>query len=475
MKKLILSLLFFAATLTAANAATPWHHGRLMVSADSTYLQHADGTPFFWLGDTGWLLPQRLTHGEADHYLSSLAGAGFNVVQVQVMNGVPSENVYGSSSMPHGYDFDAIGKGKDGTAYWDNMDRIVATAAAKGIYVGMVCVWGGQVKAGRLSVSQARRYGRFLARRYKDCPNIVWIIGGDIRGDIKPEVWNALAEAIKAEDKNHLMTFHPFGRTMSATWFNNAKWLDFNMSQSGHRRYGQRRGDGDYTIEPGTEEDNWRYVEKSLAFRPLKPVLDAEPIYENIPQGLHDTTQPRWTAKDVRRYAYWSVFAGSCGHTYGHNSIMQFYKPGISSGYGNDMPWYDALKSPGFNQMKHLKRLMLAFPPQGRVADNAALVGGEGYRYDYIAVTRGKGYMLAYDYSARPMTLDLGRMGAGRKKAWWYGPADGSLQYIGEFDAKPATFSYDAPYMDGHDRVLIVTDGDTRYVEDNLNGKPQDK
>jgi hypothetical protein len=27
----------------------------------------------------------------------------------------------------------------------------------------------------------------------------------------------------------------------------------------------------------------------------------------------------------VRRYAYWSVFAGSCGHTYGHNAIMQFY------------------------------------------------------------------------------------------------------------------------------------------------------
>ena len=60
------------------------------------------------------------------------------------------------------------------------------------------------------------------------------------------------------------------------------------MFQSGHRRYGQRMGDTDYPIEDYTEEDNWRYVEKSLAMKPTKPVIDGEPSYENIPQGLHD-------------------------------------------------------------------------------------------------------------------------------------------------------------------------------------------
>ena len=85
---------------------------------------------------------------------------------------------------------------------------------------------------------------------------------------MKPTVWNALANTIKANDENHLMTFHPRGRTTSAIWFNDAKWLDFNMFQSGHRRYGQRLGDGDYTIQENTEEDNWRYVEKSFAMKP---------------------------------------------------------------------------------------------------------------------------------------------------------------------------------------------------------------
>lgn len=60
--------------------------------------------------------------------------------------------------------------------------------------------------------------------------------------------------------------------------------------------------------------------------KPTKPVIDGEPSYENIPQGLHDPKEVLWKACDVRRYAYWSVFAGAFGHTYGNNSIMQMKK-----------------------------------------------------------------------------------------------------------------------------------------------------
>ena len=62
------------------------------------------------------------------------------------------------------------------------------------------------------------------------------------------------------------MTFHPFGRTSSVRWFHNAKWLDFNMFKSGHRRYDQTRGDGDDTAQASVAEDNWRYVEELLIF-----------------------------------------------------------------------------------------------------------------------------------------------------------------------------------------------------------------
>lgn len=93
------------------------------------------------------------------------------------------------------------------------MNYIVKTAEHNGIYIGMICIWDGLVKGGLMDIEQAKAYGAFLANRYKGHPNIIWIIGEGIYGNIKTEIWNMLANAIKPIDKNHLMTFHPFGRT----------------------------------------------------------------------------------------------------------------------------------------------------------------------------------------------------------------------------------------------------------------------
>ena len=457
---IVLSCLAVASTM---NAQLPWKNGKLEVSAEGRYLKHQNGQPFFWLGDTGWLMPQRLNREEVAFYLDNCSRAGFNVVQVQTLNGVPSMNVYGQYSMTDGFDFSHIDK-KGVYGYWDHMDYIIRTAESKGIYIGMVCIWGGLVKSGQMDVEEAKAYGTFLAERYKDNPNIVWIIGGDTRGDVKTEVWETLARTIRSIDKNHLMTFHPFGRTMSATWFNDADWLDFNMFQSGHRRYGQTKGDGDNLADSNVAEDNWRYVEASLAKKPLKPVLDAEPSYEGIPHGLHNPKECRWTADDVRRYAYWSVFAGSFGHTYGNNSIMQFYREGYAPAYGAQETWQEALKDEGFNQMKYLKELMLRFPFFERI--QSVIAGTNGERYDRAIATRGNDYLLVYNYSARPMQIDLTKISGEKKKAWWFNPQNGSMTYIGEFENKITDFQYDAPYMRGEDRVLVVTDATKDYVNE---------
>lgn len=468
MKKLILSTIIFLSVITTAQTKTsklPWENGKLMVSENHRCLQLENGTPFFWLGDTGWLLPERLDRSEAEFYLDQCNKKGYNVVQVQTMNGAPSHNYYGQSSLPEGFDFKNINK-KGVYGYWDHMDYIIKTAEKKGIYIGMTCLWGGEVSNGRVTVEDAKAYGKFLGERYKNSPNIIWFIGGDIRGDVKPEVWEALATSIKSVDKDHLMTFHPRGRTCSAIWFNNAKWLDFNMFQSGHRRYGQRNGDGDYTIAENTEEDNWRYVEKSLVMKPLKPVIDGEPAYEDIPQGLHDFNETRWNANDVRRYAYWSVFAGSFGHTYGHNSIMQFMKPGVSGSFGAKRYWYDCLEDPGYNQMKYLKALMLSFPFFERIPDQSIIAGQNGERYDRAIATRGNDYLLVYNYTGRPMQIDLSKISGAKKSCWWLNPKNGQLQFIGEFDGnKIADFQIDAAYESGNDRVLIAVDSAKDYIK----------
>jgi hypothetical protein len=332
----------------------------------------------------------------------------------------------------------------------------------------MVPIWGGLVKDGLIDVDGARSYGKFLANRYGKCPNIIWMIGGDIQGDVRPDVWEALATSIKSIDHEHLMTYHPRGRYTSARWWSKAEWMDFHTFQSGHRKYGQRMGNKDYPIPDDTEEDNWMYVDSTWAYSPIKPVLDSEPSYEDIPKGLHDPNEQRWQDYDVRRYAYWSVFAGSCGHTYGHNAFMQMLKPGYPTSYGSDgteKSWYQALEDPGFSQMKHLKNLMLTMPYFERVADQSVIVGKNGTKYNRLLATRGNDYIMVYNYHSVPMHIDMTRVSGDKKNVWWMNARTGALSYIGEFDNKITTFNQPrARWMPIDDGVLIIIDSTKDYI-----------
>jgi len=468
MKKRILSVCLMLGLATIFTyAQKPWDNGKLVISSNNRYLQFENGRPFFWLGDTGWLVPQHLDRAEVEYYFNKCRRAGYNMVQIQVMDAVPSFNIYGQQSLPYGWDFTKADP--EGVySYWDHLDYIVRKAEQNGIYIGMVAIWGSQVQAGNINAEQAKAYGKFLAERYKSSPNIIWIMGGDIQGDIHPEVWNTLATSIKSIDNKHLMTFHPRGRCTSAKWWSKASWMDFHTFQSGHRKYGQRMGNKEYSIPDSTEEDNWMYVDSTWAYKPIKPVLDDEPSYEDIPKGLHDVNEARWQDYDVRRYAYWSVFAGSCGHTYGHNAIMQMLKPGYPTGYGSDgtvKAWYQGLEDPGYNQMQYLIDLMLSFPYFDRIPDQSIIAGKNGAKYDRLIATRGKDYLMVYNYNSDEMKIDLRKISGKKKLLWWFNPSDGAISFIETADNKIITISPQIEKTDKiNDRVLIAIDADKNYL-----------
>ena len=73
---LLLSLLI---TIMGADAQTS-QHGRIVVHPQGRYLQYADGTPFFYLGDTAWELFHRTTREEARLYLGDRARKGYTVI-----------------------------------------------------------------------------------------------------------------------------------------------------------------------------------------------------------------------------------------------------------------------------------------------------------------------------------------------------------------------------------------------------------
>ncbi|MET1056262.1 MAG: glycoside hydrolase family 140 protein [Pedobacter sp.] len=442
---------------------------KLAVSENKRFLMTADGKPFFWLGDTGWLLLNKLDRKEADQYLEDRRKKGFNVIQVMVLHTIPEKNIYGRRALIDGdISKPDTTKGNlpaDSTQYdyWDHLDYMVATAERKGLYMALVPVWGSPVKSGKVNPEQAKLYAAFLAKRYRDKTNIIWMNGGDIKGSDSIRVWQNIGQTLRANDPNHLITFHPRGRSQSSFWFQSAPWLDFNMVQSGHQRYEQDTSRKE-TLHYG--EDNWKYIEADYKLKPIKPTIDAEPSYEGIPQGLHDITQPRWTAADVRRYGYWSVFAGAFGYTYGQNSVMQMHrKEDKESAYGSDELWTSAINAPGASQMLYLKNLLLSrsffdrVPDQSLVAPEAGklLSVAQPEKYDRIAVTRGKNYVMAYTYTGINFSLIMGKIPGEKVKASWFDPRSGKTRVFGEISNRgTARFNPPGEKKDGNDWVLIL-------------------
>ncbi|MFG6685744.1 glycoside hydrolase family 140 protein [Mariniflexile sp. HNIBRBA6329] len=431
---------------------------KLEVSDNKHYFQTEDGKPFFWLGDTGWLTFKKLNRDEIKKYFADRKEKGYNVIQIMTMHSEEMANVYGDSAVvnkdlskplvtegnnfenPEEYDF------------WDHVDYALDVAEENNLYLGMVPIWGTSVKGGKVNLEQAKAYATFLGDRFKDRKNIIWLNGGDTPGEENTEIWNAIGSILKSKNPDCLVTFHPFGRTDSSDNYHNASWLDFNMFQSGHRRYDQETEGKMYA------QDNYKYVQVDFNLKPTKPTLDGEPSYEGIPQGLHDTLQPLWNDNDLRRYAYWSVFAGGAGFTYGNNHIMQMHENHTKpEAYGSKKYWVDALNDPGAGQMKYIKDLILQYPYFERVPDNS-LIANQGEKYDYLAATRGENYAFIYTYNGRIIFVNMGKIKGTEVDASWYNPKNGETTKIGTFKNEGIRdFDPLGDQVDGNDWVLILT------------------
>ena len=432
-----------AAALIALLSFAPWDLAaqdlpRLRVSDNKRFLVKADGQPFFWLGDTAWELFHRLNREDAVRYLRNRAERRVTVVQAVALaelDGLRDPNAYGHTPL---LDNDPTRPAvKDGPAndYWDHVDFIVGEAAKLGIYIGFLPTWGDKwnVRKGSgpevFNPQNAEAYGAWLGKRYQRTPNIIWILGGDrpIENDAHRAITRAMAAGIRAGDGGaHLMTLHPPGGNGSSTWFHDEDWLDFNMRQNGH-----------------VPEFTGRYDQTSVDYArtPVKPVLDAEPIYEDHPVSFDARRLGHSIASDVRRPLYWNLFEGAFGHTYGHHSVWQMWAPGRPPINNPLMPWYEAIDQPGAAQMQHGRALMESRPLLTRVPDPSIVVTGPvptsvpgAGRYQFVATRdQDRTYAMVYAPVGRRFSVRMNAIAGAKLRAWWFNPRTGSATAIGTF------------------------------------------
>lgn len=432
---------FFTATLSAQPAR---------VSENGRYLETADGTPFFYLGDTAWELFHRLNREEADRYLTDRAEKGFTVIQAVILaqiNGLTDPNANGDLPLVDSDPTQPV------EAYFEHVDYIVRKAASLGLTIGMLPTWGNYWNSIApddiiFTPENARSFGSYLGKRYREDP-IIWILGGDhnVHTPKDKAIIEAMVAGLKAGDGGaHLVTYHPRGPGLSSDYFHTSDWLDFNMYQSSHG---------------GHDHDNGLYAEHDRALEPAKPTLDGEPRYERIPTGFYFdgfNRQDRFDDDDSRQAAYWSVLAGACGHTYGHNSIWQMYAPERTPIIGAITPWYEALDHPGSLQMKYLRQLFENYSfaklqPAQELVLNGPDRGGSKIR---SAIADDRSYALVYTPKGESFTIDKSRIEGNHISESWFDPRYGVTYRIHSGDTKGIQ-TYTPPTSGrGQDWILII-------------------
>ncbi len=337
-------------------------HGPLKVSSNSKYLEHIDGTPFFWLGDTWWCgLVKRVSWPEKFKMLTEdRVEKGFSVIQI-------TAGLY-----HYNKDFDELGSNEAGwpwdkefktinEAYFDLADLKIEYLVEKGLIPCIFGAWGFHLHF--RGVEKMKKHWRYLVARWGAYP-VVWCVAGEARMPfsdfpdgvkIKKELvegWSEVAKYLRSIDPyKRVMTVHPSPRPntdesySSRDVFYNKELFDIDILQTGHTG----KAIMDITL---------RELRKSLLAEPTKPVINTEVLYEGI-MGSN------W--QEVQRFLFWThMLSGAAGHSYGAVGLTSFItdeikKSGVMFLMWGSHTWEEAYQFKGSYQLGIGKKFLEQF------------------------------------------------------------------------------------------------------------------
>ncbi|GAA1661465.1 hypothetical protein GCM10009807_01430 [Microbacterium lacus] len=408
-----------------------YRHGFPKVASAGKYFEYADGTPFYYLGDSHWTLREENWSGSNVEGIDSQfrygvdhrASQGFTVFQSQplAMNGqgIDVSSGVAATTLPALRDLD------NKFAYVADAGLVHANAA-----------WQFTSTLGVTDPATLTALGRYWSARYGAYP-VLWTtaqeVDSDFYGQIDPQYWKQLAAGISnSDDYDHPLTAHMQTQTASLE----SGW----GGEAFHEWYGLQT----QTADRGLYEDAYTAAVD-------QPVITYETSYE-----LNNTTTDA-----ARRFAYRAFLSGSYGYGYGvqgvwatHQSPDEWFK------YGPYFRWFDGLNSAGGKQMAHVSEFFesLAWWKLVPQFDGSTRSDFGGSPDVTLAVDGDETYVAYFASGSSQPPGHLRGMGASEYSARWFDPRTGEYTTIdasieaedGEW-AVPATPSLD-------DWVLLVTD-----------------
>ncbi|MDQ3249789.1 MAG: DUF4038 domain-containing protein, partial [Chloroflexota bacterium] len=426
-------------------------HGPIRLAANKRHLEHADGTPFFWLADTAWNGPLRATEEEWARYLQTRRRQQFTTVQWVSTHwrAAPNGDRTGQLAFT-GHEQITINP-----AFFQRLDSYVKATAQAGLLNVAVLLWAvgsganPQIDPGfGLPEDQAILLARYMVARWGAYP-IVWILAGDgkYQGDFAAR-WRRIGRAVFGDRPHAPVMMHCGGQQWPAEEFRREPWLDMLGYQSGH-------GDSDDTLRwivNGPPAQEW-------SREPRLFQLNVEPAYEN--HLAYHSRQPH-TAQSVRQAIYWSLLnAPTAGVTYGGHGVWGWDDGSAPSvdhpNSGTPLPWDAALNMPAAEAMAHLADLFtgiewwrlrpapLLLAEQPGVSDvRRTILASQSETGDLVVAYVPRGDRITIRTSGLPANL----------VATWFNPRTGASTVIGPVDISTVNHF---PTPDAEDWVLILS------------------
>jgi hypothetical protein len=414
--------------LLLLNAATAQSTFPLKLSANGKYLTDSKNKPFLIKEISAWGLIQALTEKEEAAFIDSVKRKGFNTLMVSIISfdtrfaGNPP-NWQGIAPFKTHWDFSTYN-----TLYFDHADRFLRMARTKGMLVLLVpCYlgykgdknqgWWDELLNPANSPAKSRLYGAFLGKRYKSFANMIWVAGGDNKGDsaLYPHMDNII-RGIKEADKRHLWTGH----------FESAQGTNWSSGNKLYAKYMDIDGLYDFT-ESALGKDAPQYKTELEHYGKGKMIFQLDQSYEHdIPHGP-DNEDAQW----IRRKNYDGLLSGCAGTS---------FCPGEKDNRGYVFTnWQPLMNTEGMRQILYCFKVFGSRAWQQLVPDqsNKIITGGRGeygaINYVCAAQTANHGTFMAYLPTGGTLTINLDALNIKKVKAWWYNPRDGKARLIGIF------------------------------------------
>jgi len=417
-------------------------HGFLKISGNGRYLTYADGTPFFYLGDTHWILShERFDKSNAPGVASQFkytvdkrVRQGFTVFQSEASFQARSAGIRVNQEAIADEEADADlkhGFTSADLAGFANLDRKFKYIAEQGlVHANAEICWVGD-PAGFPIFTEAymARLAKYWVARYGAYP-VIWTIAQEVDknyygayNSATINKWFAVAQSIADNDDYH----HPVMPHMENTdqTIASNSWWSSKPFHSGWAVQWQGQ-----LAEKGTAEGFWKSS-------PTKPSV----LYESAYDGF-------WTdSRSALGAAYKAFQYGMYGYGYGANGIWNdiYSKPGEPADFGTDcqMPdhytwWRDGADLPTGDQLAFFKKFYTSlewWKLIPRFNDHAW-----GYFLDasqsFLSSDGNDVYVVFFSGGGRT-PANLNQMeDTSTYSAQWFNPRDGQYKAIGKFMPK---------------------------------------